>query len=116
MSSKPSEIKISRREEIPEEDMIDIEKKTVLMCSSCDKKLVSLISIKEKVKQEMEQEYQCSCPYCGDKSFKKKLLGRVIVNVLDPKKTTMLDTESHDMVIEDGNLKYIRYFLKLGKV
>ena len=115
MSSNPSRIEVKRAKEIDEEDMISIEKKTTLRCANCDRKLISLILLKERVPFEVEQIYQCNCPFCGDKSFKKSLFGRVAVNSHDEKRIVHSNTESDVKMDDSGKLESINNFLTVNK-
>jgi len=94
MSSKPTEIKVNQRQKIKEEDRIGIEEQFVLKCSNCDKKLASVIIIKEHSPSEIEQSYQCLCPFCGDKSFKKTVKGRSAANAYNESEYEISNVES----------------------
>lgn len=45
-----------------------------LKCSSCNKKLVYIWRVTD---QDVEFSYIANCPYCGDKSFPKKIHGGI---------------------------------------
>lgn len=86
-----------------------IEGKTVLECSSCDFHLAELICVEQGSMKKRLRIYQCSCPICGDVSFKRKISSsRVLIN---PHKSFQIaDTE----ILEKDEVMEV--FVKLGKI
>jgi hypothetical protein len=47
----------------------------ILKCSNCDKDLVYIMRVNDD--PDYNFTYQANCPFCGDKSFQKTIIGRI---------------------------------------
>ena len=118
MNSKPNKIyqmEEKSPDEIDDSERIQIEEQSILVFSNCDKKLVKLVLLDTPIKLNLEQTYQCNCPYCGDKSFKKSFTGQVAVNVYDENLLEMLDTDSDVTEIKNKKPSKVTFQVKIGE-
>lgn len=47
----------------------------ILKCSNCDRDLVYIMRVNDD--PDFDFVYQANCPFCGDKSFQKRIVGRI---------------------------------------
>lgn len=67
---------------------------TTLVCSNCDKELMTIMVVKSS--QEVNV-FSANCPFCDDESWKKEIVGKIMVAPIEDK-TVIGDFIMGDMV------------------
>lgn len=74
----------------------------VVACSNCRQPLLKVVV--SRPKNKLETQLKALCPYCGDGSFKKRILGVYLMGSADDK-LDVIDVEMIKCCEEDGIIK-----------
>lgn len=79
-------------------------KEDAIRCGNCQKRLITILKV---IESDIKNYFIVKCPYCGDKSFKYLIMGKVYIAPADNLVVGKVDTEmpTNDTIINNMELK-----------